>query len=50
MIEGVTHFKYLGRILEETDSKWTVVHRTISKARAVWRRLGNMLQREGADS
>ena len=36
-------FKYLGRMMEEIDSEWTLVHRNINKAQVVWRRLGKML-------
>ena len=40
LVEGVTQFQYLGRTLEGTGGDWPAVHRNISKARAVWKRLG----------
>ena len=42
-------FKYLGRPLERSYDNWTVVPRNIRKARQVWGRIGNMIQREGAE-
>ena len=49
-IEGFMQLKYLSRMLQETDSDWTVVHRNINKARYIWKRLGKLLRREGSDS
>ena len=48
-IEGVENFKYLGRILYRSDYDWTVVLRNVGKAYRVWRRLGKLLRREGAE-
>ena len=48
-MRAVTEFKYLGRVLTNTDDDWTVVARNIGKARASWRRLARILGWEGAD-
>ena len=48
-IEGVGVFKYLGRMLDRSDNDWPAVLHNIRKARQVWRRLGKLLRREGAD-
>ena len=42
-------FKYLGRMLEETDSDWMAVHRNINKAQEVCRRLVKLFIREVVD-
>ena len=42
-------FKYLGRLLHRTGKDWPAVRRNIGKARKVWRQLGKLLKREGAD-
>ena len=49
LIEGVTQFKYLGRMMEETESDSTATHRNINKEQAVWRSMGKMLIKEEAD-
>ena len=48
-IEGVETFKYLGWMLDRSDDNWLAVLRNVGKARRVWRRLGKLLSREGAD-
>ena len=48
-IEGVETFKYLGRILDRSDDNWLAVLQNVSKVRRVWNRLGELLQREGAE-
>ena len=48
-IRAVTEFKYLGRILTNTDGDWPAVAGNIRKARASWGRLARILVREGAD-
>ena len=48
-IEGIGRFNYLGRLLGRSDDDWPEVLHNISKARQVWGRLGNILQREGAE-
>ena len=50
LLEGVTQFQFLGRLLEEMTSDWLEAHQNISKAQVVWRKLGKLLQQEGADS
>ena len=45
----VTEFKYLGRVLTNTDDDWPAVAGKIRKARASWGRLARILGREGAD-
>ena len=49
LLEGVTHFQYFDRTLENTDNECTTVHLNIGKEWAVRRRLGKLLRREGAD-
>ena len=36
LVEGVSQFQYLGRILDHSHNDWPSVHRNIGKARAVW--------------
>ena len=48
-IRAVTEFKYLGRVLTNTDDDWPAVAGNIRKARASWGRLARILGREGAD-
>ena len=45
----MTAFKYLGRILTETDDDWPAVVGNLGKARRSWGRLSRVLSREGAD-
>ena len=42
----VTSFKYLERVISDTDNDWPSVFRNLSKVRAVWRRLTSILSRE----
>ena len=48
-MRAVTEFKYLGRVLTNTDDDWPVVSGNIRKAQANWGRLARILGREGAD-
>ena len=48
-MRAVTEFKYLGRVLTNTDDDWPAVAGNIRKARANWGRLARILGREGAD-
>ena len=48
-IESVSGFKYLGRILTETDDDWPAVVGNLRKERRSWGRLTRVLSREGAD-
>ena len=48
-MEGVEHFKYLGRPLDKSDGNWMEVQKNTKWERKVWGRLGNFLQSEGAD-
>ena len=48
-IRAVTEFKYLGRVLTNTDDDWLAMASNIRKARAIWGRLARILGREGAD-
>ena len=48
-MRAVTEFKYLGRVLTNTDYDWLAVAGNIRKARANWGRLARILGREGAD-
>ena len=36
MVEGVENFKYMGRILHQTDGNWPAVSQNIMRARLVW--------------
>ena len=44
----VLSFKYLGRVLSESDNEWSSVIWNLTKARAFWRRMTRILSREGA--
>ena len=48
-MRAVTEFKYLRRVLTNTDDDWLAVAGNIRKARASWGRLVRILGREGAD-
>ena len=48
-LEGVSTFRYLGRILSSTDDDWPAVHRNISRARQRWARVNRVLARTGGD-
>ena len=44
----VTSFKYLGRVISETDDNWPKVVRKLARTKTVWRRMPHILSREGA--
>jgi hypothetical protein len=48
-IKKVRQFKYLGRIVDDSDKDDPAIDRNIQKARGVWARLGKLLSREGAN-
>ena len=48
-MRAMTEFKYLGRVMTNTDNDWPAVTGNIRKARASWGRLARILGREGAD-
>ena len=48
-IEGAETFKYLGRMLEQSDEDWPEVRKNVDKACQVWSQLGKLLRREGAE-
>ena len=48
-MRAVTEFRYLGRILTNTDDDWPAVAGNLRKARVKWGRLARILGREGAD-
>ena len=48
-MRAVTNFRYLGRVLTNTDDNWPDVAGNILKTRARWGRLARVLGREGAD-
>ena len=48
-MRAVTEFKYLEKVLTNTDDDWPAVAGNIRKARASWGRLARILGREGAD-
>mmetsp|Transcript_5724 Transcript_5724/g.8521 ORF Transcript_5724/g.8521 Transcript_5724/m.8521 type:complete len:1130 (+) Transcript_5724:164-3553(+) len=47
-LERVEQFKYLGRILDETDDDDFAALRQLERARNTWRRFGGILRSEGA--
>ena len=49
-IKGVEVFKYLEIMLDRSDDDWPSVQCNTMKARHVWGRLGELLQREWAES
>ena len=49
LIEGVWRFNYFGRLLDRSDNNFPSVLQNIRKARKVWRQIGKVLQREGAE-
>ena len=48
-MRAVTEFRYLGRVLNDTDDDWPAVAGNIRKAREIWGRLARVLGREGTD-
>ena len=48
-MRAVTEFRYLGRVLTDTDDDWPAVAGNIRKVRVSWGRLARVLGREGAD-
>ena len=48
-IENVKDFKYLGRILEESDEDWLALQGNICRARQKWGRIGKILSKEKAN-
>ena len=48
-MRAVTEFRYLGRVLTDTDDDWPEVAGNIRKAQASWGRLARVLGREGTD-
>ena len=47
-LEMVTSFKYLGRVISETEDDWLAVVRNLDWAKTVWWRMSRILNREGA--
>jgi hypothetical protein len=47
-IERVKEFKYLGRVLDESDDDWPALQSNLKKAREKWSRIGRILSREKA--
>ena len=48
LLEMVTYFKYMGRVILTTDNDWPVVMRDLARANKVWIRMSCILIREGA--
>ena len=48
-MRAVTEFKYLRRVLTNTDDDWPAVAGNIRKARSNWGQLERILGREGED-
>ena len=49
LIKKVRQFKYLGRIVDDSDKDDSAIDRNIQRARGVWARIGKLLAREGAN-
>ena len=49
-LETVKHFKYLGRVLRDSDDDWMEVVGNLRKVRTSWARLSIILGREGAST
>ena len=49
LMETVSEFRYLGRLLTSTDDDWPAVAGNIRKAQVSWGRLARVLGRKGAD-
>ena len=47
--EMVTSFRYLRRVISLAHDNWPAVVWNMEKARAVWRKMTNILSREGGD-
>jgi hypothetical protein len=47
-LETVSIFKYLGRLLSNTDEDWPAVYANLRKARKSWARISRILARDGA--
>mmetsp|Transcript_4486 Transcript_4486/g.12483 ORF Transcript_4486/g.12483 Transcript_4486/m.12483 type:complete len:116 (+) Transcript_4486:328-675(+) len=45
--KAVPRFKYLGRILAQSDSDWPALYKNVAKARQKWARLSRLLRAEG---
>ena len=48
-MRAVIEFRYLGRVMTDTDDNWPAVAGNLRKARVSWGRLERILGREGAD-
>ena len=48
-MRAVMEFRYLGRMMTDTDDDWPAVAGNLRKARVSWGRLARILGREGAD-
>lgn len=46
-LRNVERFNYLGRILSYGNNNVPAIHRKLKRARATWRRVSNILRREG---
>ena len=44
LVEGVESFKYLGRLLDQTDYDWLEIIRNIKQAQKVWGSLRGLLR------
>ena len=49
LMEAVSQFRYLGRLLTATDDDWPAVTGNIRKAQVRWGRLARVLGRKGED-
>jgi len=46
-LDRVRTFRYLGRVLSDTDSDWPALYHNLAKARKRWGMLSRLLRREG---
>ena len=49
LLENVTAFKYLGRVMKVGDDDWTEVSGNLQEARKIWGWVSRILSLEGAD-
>ena len=50
MVEGVTHLKYMGIPLDQSDNNWPLIHWKIRRLRNIWGRLVKILRGEEIDT
>ena len=48
LLEMVTSFRYLAQVISSAYDDWSAVVNNLSRARAVWRRMTQILSKEGS--